>query len=85
MQVIALSNGFYQGARRRTGAIFEMEPGKDGKLPKWVKAAHNVAEAKAEAAKAKKAEQDKQRAGAIAASGGTAAKAKNDAAAELAG
>ncbi len=88
MQVVSMQPGFYNGARRRTGDVFEMAvKEKDGKpvLPKWVKAAPNAHEAKKEAAAAKKAEQDKQVAGAIAASGGKVAKAKVDAAAELAG
>jgi hypothetical protein len=89
MQVVAMQSGFYNGSRRRTGDVFEMDvPTKDGKpvLPKWVKAAPNAHEAKVEAAKAKKAEQDKLTAGAIAASGGKAAKEKSDAVAkQLAG
>jgi hypothetical protein len=92
MQVVALAPGFYAGTRRRTGDIFELDSSKlkqkDGKpvMPSWVKPAPDVAQAKAEAAKAKKAENDKQVAGSIAASGGKAAKAKVDAVAkQLAG
>lgn len=88
MQVVALSTGFYAGTRRRTGDVFDMDETKfkkkDGKtvMPKWVKAAPNAHEAKREAAAAKQAEHEKQKAGAIAASGGKAAKAKVDAIAE---
>lgn len=85
MQVVAMQPGFYGGSRRRTGDIFDMADSaivkdKDGKVvkPKWVKAAPNAHEARVEAAKAKKAENDKQVAGAIAASGGKAAKEKAD-------
>lgn len=79
MQVVAMKPGFYNGSRRRTGDVFDMNvPVKDGKpvIPKWVKAAPNAHEAKKEAAAAKKAESDKKVAGAIAASGGQAAKDK---------
>jgi len=85
MQVVAISAGFYDGARRRVGDIFDMTiPTKDGKpkMPKWVKAAPDVQQAKREAAAAKHAEHEKQKAGAVAASGGKAAKAKVDAIAE---
>lgn len=89
MQVVAMQSGFYNGNRRRTGDVFDMAVvEKNGKpvLPKWVKAAPNAHEAKVEATKAKKAEQDKLTAGAIAASGGKAAKEKSDAVAkQLAG
>lgn len=92
MQVVALETGFYLGERKRTGAIFNLDESKlkkkngEAVLPKWVKAVPDVRAAKAEAAAAVKAEQEKQRAGAIAASGGKAAKEKSDALAkELAG
>lgn len=85
MQVVAMQPGFYGGARRRTGDVFEMDRPAD-KLPKWVKAAPDPHQARREAAAAKQAEQNKQVAGAVAASGGKAAKAKADALAkELAG
>lgn len=89
MQVVAMQPGFYNGGRRRTGDVFDMDVvEKNGKpvLPKWVRAAPNAHEAKVEAAKAKKAEQDKLTAGAVAASGGKAAKEKSEAVAkQLAG
>lgn len=92
MQVVAMQPGFYNSTRRRVGDIFDMDesalPKRDGKpvLPKWVKAAPNAHEAKVEAAKAKQKEQDKLAAGAVAASGGKAAKEKSDAVAkQLAG
>lgn len=78
MQVVAIRMGFWNGTRRRVGEVFDMpEP-----LPSWVKPTNDPAKAKAEAEAAKKAEHEKQRAGAIAASGGKAAKAKVDAIAE---
>lgn len=78
MQVVALEKGFYGGVLRRVGAIFNLDEKfiKKGKLPSWVKAAPNAAVAKEEATKAKKAAEDKVKAGAIAASGGQAAKDK---------
>lgn len=82
MKVVAISEGFYKGTRRRVGAVFDMpEEGmkkKDGKpvLPSWVKAVQNDQQAKAVAAQVKQDELDKQKAGAIAASGGKAAKTK---------
>lgn len=92
MQVVALEMGFYRGGRRCIGDVFEMDESllkkKDGKplLPKWVKAAPDVHQAKREAAAAIKADLDKRKAGAVAASGGKAAKDKADALAkELAG
>lgn len=92
MQVVAMQAGFYAGTRRRIGSIFEMDESKfkqdaDGKpiLPKWVKAAANATEAKQAAAQAKKQEANKQAAGALAASGGQAAKVKVDTARDLAG
>lgn len=84
MQVVALQQGFYAGSRHRVGDVFEIDEAKlkakDGKpvLPKWVKAAPNAHEAKVEAAKAKQAKLDKQKAGVIASSGGKAAKEKAD-------
>lgn len=85
MQVVALEPGFYAGARRRLGDIFEMYIDDEKKLPKWVKAAPSAGEARREAAAVKKAAEEKQRAGAIAASGSKGAKAKAEAAADLAG
>lgn len=84
MQVVAISPGFYGGKRKRTGDIFEMGENyiKKGVLPSWVKAAPGVAQAKAEAAAAKKAEADKVKAGIIASSGGKASKEKADKLAE---
>lgn len=91
MQVIATKEGFYQGSRRRVGAIFDMDD-KDIKAdkgaivkPSWVKAAPDANEARKEVAKAQKAAAEKVKAGAIAASGGAPAKAKVDAAQDLAG
>lgn len=81
MQVIALKMGFHAGVRRRVGAVFEM--GVDPKkLPKWVKAVKDPAEAKAEIEAAKRADLERGKRAAIAASGGAAAKAKTDAIAE---
>lgn len=92
MQVVAMQDGFYKAQRKRLGDIFDMDDAaikrdKDGKIirPKWVKAAPNAHEAKREAAAVKQAAQEKQRAGAIAASGGKAAKDKVDTARDLAG
>lgn len=82
MRVIATSAGFYQGSRRKAGDIFDMADAdmrkKDGKtvLPKWVKAVKDEADAKAEVAKAKKADEMKAKAAAVASSGGAAAAAK---------
>lgn len=85
MQVVAIRQGFYGGARRRVGDIFDMNVAKD-KLPRWVEVVTDPTKAKTKAAEAKAAEEAKQKAGAIAASGGKAAKAKTDAmAAELVG
>lgn len=78
MQVVALKPGFYEGARRRTGDIFQMNV-KGDKLPSWVKAAPDPHKARQEAAAAKQAEVDKQIEGARVASGGKAAKRKTDA------
>lgn len=85
MQVVALEPGFYAGARRRRGDIFEMSIDDPKKLPKWVKAAPNAGEARREAAAVKKAAEEKQRAGVVAASGGKAAKDKAEALTDLAG
>jgi len=78
MQVVAIGLGFYEGKRKRTGDIFEMDKKyiKNGKMPSWVQAAPDVAKAKAEAAAAKKAETDKTKAGIKAASGGKPAEDK---------
>lgn len=76
-QVVALKPGFYAGQRRRTGDVFDMTVKEGSRLPKWVKVVQNPHEARREAEAAKKAEVDKQKAGAVAASGGKAAKEKN--------
>lgn len=82
MKVIAIQTGFYQGSRRRPGAIFEMLE-KDMKvvngkptLPKWAKEVTDEAKMKQEVIDAKAARERKDREGAIAASGGKAAKTK---------
>lgn len=92
MQVVALEAGFHAGQRRKIGDIFDMDESKFRKdaagkprLPSWVKAAPNPHEAKREAAAAQQAAAAKLTAGAIAASGGKAAKAKVDAARDLVG
>lgn len=85
-QVVALKPGFYAGQRRRIGDVFDMAVKEGARMPKWVKVVQNPHEAKREAAAAKQAEVDKQKAGAIAASGGKAAKDKNaETARQLAG
>lgn len=83
MQVVAIEKGFAGGTRRKIGDVFEIDEaklpkGKDGKpvLPKWLKPAPNAAEARKMAQAAQKADHDKQVAGAVAASGGAAAKVK---------
>ena len=76
MQVVAIGKGFYKGIFRRVGAIFDLDEKDSKKMPSWVKAAPDVAVAKVEAAKAKKAADDKVKAGIVAASGGKAARAK---------
>ena len=82
MKVIALSLGFYRGARKRIGDVFDMDESamkkKDGKptLPSWVKPVSNEREAKQEAEAVKKAEQDRMIEGAKTASGGKAAREK---------
>jgi len=91
VRVIAAAVGFYKGARRRVGEIFDMaesvmKTDKAGNpvLPKWVREAPATeAEAKALVSAAKTAEDNKQRDGAIAASGGKAAKAKTTETQEL--
>ena len=92
MQVVAMQVGFYGGSRRRVGDVFDIPDEsmkkREGKpiLPKWVAPAPNAHEAKIVAAKAKQADQARRTAGAVAASGGAAAKAKADKlAAQLAG
>ena len=92
MQVVALSVGFHDGTRRRVGEIFNMDEskfkkGKDGKprTPSWVKPAPDAATAKREADAARKAEADRQKAGALAASGGAVAKSKVDTMRDLVG
>jgi len=81
MQVVAISPGFYKGKRVRTGDIFELNEKytRKGKLPSWVKAAPDAAQAKTEAAAAKKAKSEKVKEGIIASSGGKASKDKADA------
>lgn len=79
MQVVAIRMGFWNGSRRRVGGDpFDMP----APLPSWVKPCTDPAQAKAEAEAARKAEHRKQADGAVAASGGKAAKAKADAIAE---
>lgn len=92
MRVVALKPRFYGGNYRKVGAIFDMDESKfkkdkDGKpvLPKGVQEVRNEGEAKQAAKAAKDAEDKKQVAGAIAASGGAAAKAKTEAGRDLAG
>ncbi len=92
MQVVALETGFYDGARRRPGAIFNLDESKlktkDGKpvLPKWVELVADAQQAKRRAESVKAGKAAKEKAGAIAASGGAVAKAKIDAmGAQLAG
>lgn len=92
MQVVATSTGFHDGARRRVGEVFHMDEskfkkGKDGKprTPSWVKPVADVTAAKKEAEAARRAEADRQKAGALAASGGAVAKSKVDAMRDLAG
>ena len=84
MRVVAISPGFYGGKRMRTGDIFELDEKclKKGKTPSWVKAAPDAAQAKTDAAAAKKAEAEKVKAGIIASSGGKASKEKADKLAE---
>ena len=76
MRVVAIEKGFYKGVFRRVGAIFNLDEKDSKKMPSWVKAAPNAAIAKEEATKAKKAADDKVKAGIKAASGGKAAEAK---------
>ena len=88
MQVVATRPGFYAGARRRIGAVFDMAESamkkKDGKivLPSWVTVVTDASEVKEMMNKAKRAEMERQRSGVIAASGGKAAKDKVDTTAE---
>ncbi len=96
MKVIALKPCFFGGVYRKIGEIFtidesKLKKGPDGKpiLSKSstpaVKVVIDEREARAEAEKIKSDADKKQVAGAIAASGGKAAKDKVDAARDLAG
>ena len=84
MQVIAMQPGFSGGHRRRIGDIFTLDENAlkkvDGKpvLPKWVKVVQDASQAKAQVAAVQKADQDKRKAGVLAASGGPAAREKAD-------
>lgn len=84
MRVVALKPRFYGGSLRPVGAVFDMDETKFKKdkrgpiLPSGVIPFVSEEKAKAAAEAAKKAEIDRQRDGAIAASGGAAAKEKID-------
>lgn len=87
MKVIALKPCFIDGVYRKVGDVFDVSNKlkSRSKTPPF-KPVKDIAEAKAEAAAVLKAEQDRQVEAAVAASGGSAAKAKSETlAAELAG
>lgn len=99
-QVVALKPGFHGGVYRKIGDIFELaeakveeakrrlaeaeKAGLKNKKPAF-KVVTDLRAAKAEAEKVKRDAEEKQKQGAIAASGGKAAKDKVDAARDLAG